>query len=114
MFTPLYSACRYIDGSWWITADQTFHLSLAYQNSELEMKILDYMNYHTWSDCIDKFLNHHDYNEPVEINPFDWESLSYWKNSDGWIYFYYYDGDCNYYHFQVFKVVPTTYLDLHF
>ena len=78
------------------------------------MMILDYMNHHTWSDYIDKFLNHHNYDEPVEVNPFDGESLSYWKNSNGWIYFYYFDGDCEYYHFQVFKVEPGTYLDLHF
>lgn len=112
--TPLYAACRYMDGEGWITADQTFDLSLEKQNSELEDTILSQMNSISWSSYIDRFLAHHNYDEPVEINPFDWESLSYWKSSDGWIYFYYYNGDSDYYHFQVFKVEPGTYLDLHF
>jgi hypothetical protein len=112
---PLYASCRYVDWSGGITADQTFHLSLEYQNSQLEEMILNDMNYHAWSDLIDKYLAHHNYDEPLEVNPFGWdETLSYWKNSNGWIYFYYYNGDDSYYHFQVFKVEPGTYLDLHF
>lgn len=112
--TPLYATCRYVDGSGGIIADQMFHLSLDYQNDQLKKMIAHEMSYHESSDMITEFLKTQDFSTAVEV---DWDSqehLSYGKNSDWWIYFYYYDGDCNYFHFQVFKVEPTTYLDLHY
>jgi hypothetical protein len=113
-YTPFYATCRYVDGSGWIVADQMFNLSLEYQNSQLDEMITHEMSYHDTSDMIAKFLEAHTYEGSTEVDGDSGEHLSYWTNSDGWIYFYYYDGDCNYHHFQVFKVEPTTYLDLHY
>lgn len=112
---PLYASCRYIDGSWWITADQSFNLSLEYQNSNLNDTILHHMSYHGSSDLVNDFLSKTVwYDTAVDVTLDDGEHISYGYNADGWIYFYYFDGDCEYYHFQVFRVEPTTFLDLHY